>query len=607
MRAEELSAAVARALQAPTVEDVQLSPDGTAVAYVAGSIWIASLTVSDEGADPRPLTTCTLPQRMPRWRPGSGRELAFLAGGPGVTQLCLSGGAGEPVRSLAALSGEVSALEWSPDGRSLALLHTAAGGEWTRLLVLDSATGVTRWESPAGVQVWECCWAPDSRRLAVVGSDAPGEANWYRSWLGLLHVGAERVERLWQPGPQLVRPLFSPDGAAVACLCGRLSDRDVGAGDIWLVPLAGGEPRNLTPGYAGSPTWIEWTTPGRITFTGYEGCEAVLADLDLQGRITRLWQARAGLGHHRWPRFSMAGDTLAVVREDAAAPPEVWLARRGEAGLHWRQATHLHPGWAEWELGEVVLHRWQAPDGLALEGILLLPPGPRPAGPLPLVTAVHGGPTNLWSFRSYLLWHRLLTMLGCAVFLPNPRGSLGRGVAFAEANLADYGGADWADMEAGIDSLVARGLADPDRLGIAGWSYGGFMAAWAVAQTPRFRAAMVGAGISNWVSFHGTTPLYTWTHDSWGQLPSFDSPQSRRSPVLFADQVRTPTLLLHGGADTVVPPGQALEFYRALLDRGVEAHLCLYPGERHFVRGLQHQQEMHLTTLRWFATHLGLA
>jgi dipeptidyl aminopeptidase/acylaminoacyl peptidase len=303
---------------------------------------------------------------------------------------------------------------------------------------------------------------------------------------------------------------------------------------------------------------------------------------------------------------------LAVAREDGGRPRDIWTFDLGAAGLTsaradredagWRRLTHLHRAFDAIQLGPVCETRWTAPDGQPMQGLLVHPPSGEP--PFPLVVQVHGGPANAWPWRCPMGWHdwgHLLAAQGFLVLLPNPRGSFGWGTAFTEANLGDMGGRDWLDILAGVDHLVARGLADATRLGIGGWSYGGFMTAWAVTQTDRFRAAVMGAGISNWVSFHGTADIPQWDRVFWQADPyERDGVYRRFSPVTHVANVKTPTLILHGEDDVIVPVSQAKEFHRALKDHGVETQLVTYPRQGHPIQEKKHQRDLLERVVEWY-------
>jgi dipeptidyl aminopeptidase/acylaminoacyl peptidase len=219
----------------------------------------------------------------------------------------------------------------------------------------------------------------------------------------------------------------------------------------------------------------------------------------------------------------------------------------------------------------------------------------------------HGGPTSLYAngFSSPRDWGQHLAARGIAVLLPNFRGSTGWGIEFAEANVGDMGGKDFQDVMTGVDAMIARGLADPRRLGIGGWSYGGFMTAWAITQTDRFKAAVVGAGIANWLSFHGNSHLNTWDAIHYGASPyERDGVFQKFSAMNYVSRVRTPTLILHGELDRDVPPEQGYQLYRALKDHQVETQFVLYPREEHNISETKHVHDLLRRVLDWFENHL---
>jgi dipeptidyl aminopeptidase/acylaminoacyl peptidase len=222
---------------------------------------------------------------------------------------------------------------------------------------------------------------------------------------------------------------------------------------------------------------------------------------------------------------------------------------------------------------------------------------------VPLITWVHGGPAWLYTHTSYVTSRGLQMFAGAgyAVFLPNPRGSAGWGVEFLELNIGDFGGKDYEDIISGIDALVGQGIADPERLGIGGWSYGGFMTAWAITQTSRFKAAMAGAAIINWRSFHGAAHIGLWDRVSLRANPyEPGNVYDTHSPITFVSQVSTPTLILHGENDRIVPVDQGYELFRALKDHGVPVEMAIYPREGHGISERPHQLDRMRRWLEWF-------
>ena len=260
-------------------------------------------------------------------------------------------------------------------------------------------------------------------------------------------------------------------------------------------------------------------------------------------------------------------------------------------------------------LGATELVRWKGKDGLEIEGLLTLPVHSPAGSRVPLILNIHGGPSGVFS-EAFIGAPGLYPIAafaakGYAVLRPNPRGSTGYGTPFRQRVVRDWGGLDFQDLMAGVDSLIARGIADPERLAVMGWSYGGYMTAWTVTQTARFKAAAVGAGITNHVSMYGTQDIPTVYEDYFGGLPwTAADVYARSSPINFVHRVKTPTLLLHGENDNRVPPTQAHEFYRAIKRQGVETRMVVYPRQPHGPTEPKFQQHIMEEHLAWVEKHL---
>jgi dipeptidyl aminopeptidase/acylaminoacyl peptidase len=273
-----------------------------------------------------------------------------------------------------------------------------------------------------------------------------------------------------------------------------------------------------------------------------------------------------------------------------------------------KKLTTIHPEVEEFALGATEIMTWPSTDGFEVEGILLKPVGYVEGKRYPLMVVAHGGPTGAHhdSFRvSYGDGGQLWAGHGWAVLYPNPRGSTNYGEAFMRANLLDWGGGDYRDIIAGVDALIERGIADPDELAFQGWSYGGYMTCWTVSQTTRFKAAMIGAGLTNLVSMYGTNdvPNYLGAFFNGTLSPETEHLYRERSGLTYADNVTTPTLILHGGNDERVPIGQPMEFYRALKDRGVPTELVFYPREGHGLREYYHRLDRMKRQYEWMVEH----
>lgn len=350
--------------------------------------------------------------------------------------------------------------------------------------------------------------------------------------------------------------------------------------------------------------------------------------------MTTLWRKPVVISEIAWPRFTLdhAQRRAAIVLEGPRSPRAVWRVDLRIMGLIFdvhrktgaispmslknsaqlRQLTQPSFDPRKFLLGHQQIIRWKSRDGWEIQGVLIKPVGYKSGRRYPLLVCIHGGPTSVVgngflvsSFSNNFIWNQVLAARGYALFYPNFRGSAGYGLKFAEANVGDMGGQDFHDIDSGVDALIERGLADPQRLAIAGWSYGGFMACWTVTQTPRYKAAIMGAGISNWHSFHGNSEIHTWDAAHYRADPyQRDGAYARFSGMNFVDRVRTPTLILHGQTDLCVPPEQAYQFHRALLDHGVHSELVLYPREGHNISEKAHWLEMRHRVTAWFDRYL---
>ena len=627
-----------------SVEDAQISPDGTRVAFTVGdsfkldSKWPRSTiwTVSRAGGPAIQLTTGPRTDSLPRWSP-DGRHVAFLSDRlqEGQRQVFLLPAGGGEAIALTEIKGEIpsprglSALQWSPDGSALGFLmedpetdeerqrredkNDAITFEqnlkYVRLWTVEVATGEVCCASPtAGVQIWEFAWHPSGSEIAAVASDLPTESAWYGNRLVRFDLGGD-VETLWQSECQAALPLWSPSGEQLAFISSTWSDRACVAGDAWLLE-PGGEARNLTEGMVAGIGWLAWSPDGcELQTIGHErGGTGIYRIRVADGERSSLWWQQAAVSIANWPRFSHAenGD-LAVVLEDAENPLDVWIGRPADSALEWTQLTNLHPQSADIEIGETDVHEWMGADGEEMQGLLIKPVGYEVGKRYPLVMSVHGGPSGVSGSRYYAAsgWAQLMANEGYAVFMPNYRGSVGWGRKFSESNLGDMGGKDFEDMMLGIDSLIGAGIADADRLALSGWSYGGFIAAWAVSQTDRFRTVVMGAGISHWLSFHGKSCLPAWDQLYYQASPyEAEGRYTRFSPLSYYDNLQTPTLILHGEVDEDVPVEQSYLFYRAMKDKGIPVELIVYPREPHGVIERAHVRDMAERVTNWLRQYL---
>jgi dipeptidyl aminopeptidase/acylaminoacyl peptidase len=273
-----------------------------------------------------------------------------------------------------------------------------------------------------------------------------------------------------------------------------------------------------------------------------------------------------------------------------------------------KQLTHVNPELSNCRFGESSEVIWKSRDGLRISGVLIRPVGYQSGTRVPLVVQVHGSQVaDVNEFQgSWMNWGQLLAARGYAVLLPNYRGSLTDGARFARANQGDLGGKDFEDVLDGVDAVVKLGIADPERVGIGGVSYGGFLTAWAVTQTARFKAAVMGIGISNWVSMAGQTPgpegmvRFYWLHSPYRNPEMFWS----RSPLAFVEKVKTPIFIYACERDPLVPVSQSREFFRGLQHFGVPSEFVLYPREGHSIQEPNHLRQNLKRILNWYDRYL---
>lgn len=615
--------------------DPQISPDGKRAAFVVwefvgdeqkqrGRIW--TIDTSVEGAEPKPLTKGAKEEHSPRWSP-DGKQIAYISTtGEGdkadkadkaKPQLHIISAEGGTARQVCTMPNGVLDFAWSLDGNRIAFL-SLEGEEpksdpkvivparhrrlWTVYVESDVVQPVT----PDSLSVWEYAWSPDSRQIAMYYSLAPDENGWYNGQVGVVPLAGGAVQQLTHLTQQASGLVWTPDGTRIAYVSGDWSDRGYCAGDVYSIALDGSEPRNLTPGIEFSPAWLRWSSDGkRLLFAAYSGVTQQIGVREENGQITLL-DADFVMS---WPHFSTTADlqTLVTTHTTSQQTSDIWLGRVTEnSTMNWRRLTRLNPLFeATYALAKSERIRYESVDGWQIDALLTHPLVRKTDGPPPLVVNVHGGPSWAWSDDSALFWTQMLASAGFAVLRPNVRGSWGRGVKFADAVVGDMGGKDYQDILRGVDYLVSRGLVDGTRVGICGWSYGGFMTAWAISQTTRFKAAVMGAGISDWHSFHAQSNLSDWDVRYMG-ADLLDDPELYRkwSPITYARRITTPTLILHGENDQPVPVNQGYAFQRALHERGVPVEFVIYPREGHGPGERNHLLDIDERVLRWFEKYL---
>jgi dipeptidyl aminopeptidase/acylaminoacyl peptidase len=617
---------------AKTFEQAAIAPDGKQLAWVettkAGSAIFVSAVSAVTGGTPRRITAGGMAESAVAWSPDS-KQIAFFsdAAKSGQPQIYVTSAAGGASRKLTSVKGFLSTPGWSPDGKTIAFLFTenaerAAGPlvaekaqtgvikeavTEQRLTLVNVASGKTSQISPADMYVYEYDWSPDSKSFVTTAAHGNGDNNWYIAQIYTIPVAGGDMKSIFKPAvdSQIAIPAWSPDGKSVAFIAGIMSDEPSVGGDIFIIPAEGGEPKNITPEMKGSASWLMWTGSGKILFGEDVDGEAGIATVDIaSGKIETLAHEPGQLNAVGWGTaisLSSDGKSSAVIRQSLAHPPEVWAGAIGQ----WKQVTsknaNLKPAW-----GEAKSIHWQN-DGFNLQGWLLYPANFDASKKYPMVVQVHGGPGSMAhsSWPGSRGFGIALAAQGYFVFMPNPRGSFGQGEAFTRANVKDFGYGDFRDIMTGVDQALKDAPIDEHRLGITGWSYGGYMTMWAVTQTNRFKTAVAGAGLANLQSYYGENQIDKWMVPFFG-ASVYEDPQvyAKSSPITFIKNARTPTLVLVGDSDGECPTPQSYEFWHALKTLDVETELVVYEHEGHMFANTGHQRDVIERVADWFNQHL---
>ena len=478
-----------------------------------------------------------------------------------------------------------------------------------RIAVLDALSGELRQVSPPDLHVYDFDWSPDDKAFVVTAAPGPGDNNWWIAQIYTIDVAKGSATSIYKPSLQLAVPRWSPDGKSIAFIEGIMSDEGFHGGDLFTISATGKNLTNRTQGRKSSASSLFWPAADRIVFTEYVGGGTAISELKLADNSVRsIWHGAEGLhAFGNFPDFALStdGKIAAAVRSTYDNPPEVWVGPVGQ----WRQVTRnnasLTPSWGKTENLE-----WTN-EGFNIQGWLLAPAKVEQDKKYPLVVIIHGGPSGVttpeWpaSFGMSRAIIAALSASGYYVLLPNPRGSYGQGEDFTRANVRDFGGGDLRDALAGIDAAAKKYPIDAARLGVTGWSYGGFMTMWAVTQTDRFRAAVAGAGIANWQSYYGQNLIDQWMIPFFG-ASVYDDPAvyEKSSPIHFIKKVKTPTLIIVGERDAECPAPQSYEFWHALKTLHVPTQLIVYPGEGHMFVKPENQAGRLDQTIAWFDKYL---
>jgi dipeptidyl aminopeptidase/acylaminoacyl peptidase len=623
---------------------VALSPDGATVAWTlrqreGTTLHLTAVADPDPGKEklitPNGTTNCS--NASPVWSP-DGATLAFLSTctskeeRPGQEQIFLWSKADGSVKQLTHVVGNIQQIAWTPDNKQIGFLFVenatrSAGAldamkpwagvigedgvEIQRVYIVSVADGKGQFITPAGLHVFEFTFNPLKPETAFIAAPPPGENNWWVAKLYSQRPDGKGPTVVFDPnttksalhGLQIAVPRYSPDGSKIALIGGLMSDQGSTGGDVWVVPASGGEPVDITPGIDGTPCFEVWLNDKEMGFVEDRRGHSLLADYDAVGHSeiahTDLGEVSVSGGPIKDAvsvALKSSGSYLAFVESGFAQSPEIYTV---DAKNEPHVLTHLNAGVKPSGHTESIEYE---NEGFHVQGWLTFPANYDPAKKYPLIVTVHGGPSaDAGPGRGGSTW----AQHGYFEFQPNPRGSFGQGEKFVQANVKDFGYGDLRDILKGLDVIEAKYPVDKDREGLTGWSYGGFMTMFAVTQTHRFRAAVAGAGISDWQSYYGENSIDQWMIPFFGKSV-YDDPAvyAKSSAITFIHQAKTPMLIIVGDRDGECPAPQSFEMWHALREEGVKTQLVVYPNEGHGFRNPEHIRDRNEREVKWFAENM---
>ncbi len=611
------SLTIEKAISRYRISNPRISPDEKRVAFVVtepikgntspnSDIWMYEI----ESKKLYQFTWSPKSDNNPKWSPDS-KSLAFLSSRSGESQVYLITFRGGEAFPLTKSKSSVKEFEWSPDGKTIAYLaaepatedeekktkeqddETVVNGEKpTRLWTLDVETQTATQKSSQPWEIAEMKWMPDGQALALVTHPLP-KAEIDIPAVGIYHLKENNFSPIQSPKHPFWRGIkISPDGKTIGYLSARTDGPSTH--DLFVQPLDKGEAQNITFSTLDLPVSdYKFLNDGSILITAQKGFTSRLFTAKTDGTVKPF-----ALDQNIGASDVSASGIIAFTSFTSIRPEELWLSLPHQAPV---PITNLNKAFDTYHFIKPEFIQYKSFDGTLIEGTFYKPASSK--GPVPLIVLVHGGPTGAWT-DSYYFWNQLFLARGYAVFCPNIRGSTGYGWKFLTMNKNDWGGGDFKDVMAGVDFLLSHGGLDANRIGIAGWSYGGYMSMWAVTQTNRFKTAMAGAGLSDLASEYGTED--NAAYDGWffgtpyESLPNF----TKSSPITFIKNAKTPTLIIQGEKDPVDPLGQSQQFYRGLRHYGVTTELVLYPREPHGFSEEKHIVDYTRRMLDWFDKYM---
>jgi dipeptidyl aminopeptidase/acylaminoacyl peptidase len=616
-----------------SVGNPRISPDGTRVAYAVAEtktekdkewksvthLWV----VPTSGGKPQQFTRGEKSATAADWSP-DGTQLAFLTDREkdGERQVWMIRADGGEAWAVTTHKGGVSGFRWSPDGKQLLLIATDQPGkdEEDRKKVKDDTmvidqdikmTHLWTWNidkkeakrlTEGKFTVGDPQWSPDGTRITYTARPTPKADDGSLSEVWVLTLANGEKKKLESDAGSSDTARWSPDGKWIAYTGSPDPSGGVSTNYLYTVPAAGGVPKQLTTKFDLSVGTPVWARDGRSIYFSTNVLEAIeVYSCDVPSGVVKQLSRRGG--STGISEISRDGKTIVGTSSLTRQPTELYMSGPDFSSI---KPLTDHNAWLkDYALADTEIVKWKSKDGTEIEGLLTKPVGSEAGKKVPFLLNPHGGPTGA-SINSFSSTVQVLAANGFAVLQPNFRGSTGKGLAFAQANKNTWGKGDYEDCMTGVDAVIASGVADPDRLGAFGWSYGGYMTFWILTQTDRFKAVSPGAGIANVYSMYSQNDIQRYLRWFYSDKAPWEATELywSQSPMSHVKKVKTPTMIMHGQMDTRVPIAQAQEFYMALKEMNVPVEFVVYPREGHGFTEGRHQVDRVRRYVKFFTQYL---
>jgi len=618
------------------VSSPSLSPDGKWVIFSMAKLdWKKNKfpshlwMVSTEGGEPFQYTSIE-GDSSPQWSP-DGTKLAFLRTTgekeERSRQIWIMRTSGGEATKLTDHKDTISGFKWSRDGKYLVFRTPDAKSKEQKEKEKqgDDAIFVDEGPNGQGRSSWSNLWlfdvenkkeeaitkekmsirdfdiSPDGSQVVFIYRTSNTRNEPFMAEIGMVNTKEGKVIHLTDNQAPESQPRWSPSGKEIAYLASDDKTFALAESKIWIMDVQSKSYRKVSGDFQGGIRTYWWTPDGKsLLFSAGVRTNAHLFRLDLtSGKITQLTKGGGVIGSCS---FSTDATKLAYIYSHTQQPPDIWFATLPQ--VEPRRLTEVNPWIKELALASAQVITWKSKDGLPIEGLLYLPPDYKPGTPIPLILYIHGGPAGVF-MNSFRASYHIYAGLGYAALCPNVRGSSAYGDKLLQGNMNDLGGGDYEDLMSGVDEVIKRGIADPEKMGVKGWSYGGILGGWTITQTNRFKAASLGAMVADWNSEYGQGFNYDVRFWYIGGKP-WTNPEDyqRMSSITYIKNATTPTLLLHGERDVTCTIEQSMNFYTGLKEEGKTVRFIRFPREPHGFREPHHQRIRDVEEISWMQKYV---